>query len=765
MLFSHEKAYPIKINSDAYPDILLYNESTNKVTSTLNNTNTSVGLSFSASNNIAYSFAINSGQNLLGVCKIGIDAFEDLVVVNGTQISVYNNVSGAGYAAAVTLLTLPSNTSNDIIKVEDIDNNGTEDVLHYNTASGNCTVFFNGSNVATQIITNNAIGVNSKLFFENIAGTNEKEILINDGGNWKVFTGNTNAYSLFVNTDLYNALNSANANNLNIAFGDFKTGTSTKKQLCIISSTGFKVYDENTTTPFIGVVWGSGSILQNDKYKLVVGDFSGDAKIDILALVNSPDGNTLDRYYGDGFLLQNNSKSGFKVEGWLNHIHNEQAYVGNSNLDISQDAFWEYTSVDFNLDTHPDLLATNSVGNHIKIGLNAPEFEGYCWPLSAEPTENIDFHLSGFGKDILPNGKTYVSIVKLESSIVIPYFTEQLMLNNIQVQTIKKHIANDAYDKGCNWESSYTLQIPTTWESGFYAMILESFTGEKWYITFIVSGNQSTVCDKKKIALIANVNTWQAYNGWQGVINEKSGAGNTSFYGLGNNHSDFSFDRPCITSFPGANNMSFLQGELNVYGWLINNGYKPVVYTDIDLHNNKNDLIRKNEFLMITTHPEYWTGDMYNNAKLFQSVGLDVNGGNLICIGGNAVFEVVGYNFTNFNHQIQFYPAPVPADAVSATGIDKRRYYTFQNYKFGGTTIKYPKSLFGTYSSDINNSGAYSTFSIVPSATNHFLLNGVSSIFGNLSLNTNYYPYASGHELDRHLGYTNSANWLLSGLQ
>jgi hypothetical protein len=68
------------------------------------------------------------------------------------------------------------------------------------------------------------------------------------------------------------------------------------------------------------------------------------------------------------------------------------------------------------------------------------------------------------------------------------------------------------------------------------------------------------------------------------------------------------------------------------------------VYSDLDFHNgavlagpHKGEYDR----LILSTHPEYWTAEMYDNLRAF----LD-NGGVVLYLGGNGIFETASYSTT-----------------------------------------------------------------------------------------------------------------------
>ncbi len=378
-------------------------------------------------------------------------------------------------------------------------------------------------------------------------------------------------------------------------------------------------------------------------YKFSTGDFSGDNKLDMVGYFPSN---------ASMWMLFNTNNSLFDVNQW------------DYNQNLSSSAGWALQTGDFNNDNRPDALGFDESSGAFKLGINAPHLEGYCWPMSARPNDTINFYISGNGvRNIVV--EQYFSVDDHVTSVV------KAVIPNINHKA--QYIPGDAWKNGCNWSNPYKLAIPVNWQSGFYAVKLTDTRGETDYIPFIVKAAQPSAT---KIALLANVNTWQAYNGWAGVVNDNTdpyqpGAGGRSKYEPYPGYATFSFLRPNPIANPVINpdtnsnvhmnahhsikglQHTKLRGELWIYTWLLNNGYAPDVYTDIDLHNEPLDTAY--QYFIIGTHPEYWTTAMYDHTKDFMRDGGGYHGGNVISIGGNSIYEACNYNLSSTNKQIQFY--------------------------------------------------------------------------------------------------------------
>src|SRR3954452_13707020 len=154
----------------------------------------------------------------------------------------------------------------------------------------------------------------------------------------------------------------------------------------------------------------------------------------------------------------------------------------------------------------------------------------------------------------------------------------------------------------CNWPSSYTLNVPTTWVSGIYlARLTGNQNGKQSYIMFVVrDGSRAS-----DIVFESSVTTFQAYNFWPGGANGKS----LYDFAPGGRAWKVSFNRPYVLgmSYTGSGNgpqsglgageyLANLQPgpaqgypipaagwEYNMVRWLEKNGYDVTYVTNIDV--------------------------------------------------------------------------------------------------------------------------------------------------------------------------------------
>src|SRR5262249_19767479 len=86
----------------------------------------------------------------------------------------------------------------------------------------------------------------------------------------------------------------------------------------------------------------------------------------------------------------------------------------------------------------------------------------------------------------------------------------------------------------CNWMSSYTLTLPSTWTDGVYLAVLSSTLGYQNYVPFVVRNDARTA----SLLYQQPANTYQAYNSWGGKsLYTFNSTGGTRAYKV-------SFDRP-----------------------------------------------------------------------------------------------------------------------------------------------------------------------------------------------------------------------------
>jgi hypothetical protein len=132
--------------------------------------------------------------------------------------------------------------------------------------------------------------------------------------------------------------------------------------------------------------------------------------------------------------------------------------------------------------------------------------------------------------------------------------------------------------------------------------------------------------ESSDIAVLLNTNTWAAYNDWGGA----------SLYGYVNGQNEnslpsaVSFLRPNPRSQPSIRN-HLVGGELQFLTWLAKSELEFDCLTDLDLHISPLDSGVK--LLVLSTHPEYWSAEMYDHLEGFLN-----SGGSLLYLAGNGIY-------------------------------------------------------------------------------------------------------------------------------
>lgn len=195
------------------------------------------------------------------------------------------------------------------------------------------------------------------------------------------------------------------------------------------------------------------------------------------------------------------------------------------------------------------------------------------------------------------------------------------------ISGIAQDYSADAYEKGAGWALSYALAINPAWKSGLYTARLGDAGGLSFDITFIV---KAAVTDTAaSLAVLASTNTWQAYNAWGGAsayrYDIKDGLEKT-----------YAFIVHALRPNPAAaldgDTGHLANAEKHLLAWLDQNNQSYHLFCDRDLHDSP-DLLTQFGTLIINTHSEYWTREMYEGVERF----LD-RGGNLVYLSGNGLF-------------------------------------------------------------------------------------------------------------------------------
>ena len=297
---------------------------------------------------------------------------------------------------------------------------------------------------------------------------------------------------------------------------------------------------------------------------------------------------------------------------------------------------------------------------------NTHQIEGYANRVSVGAQETITFYVHVPGGTVAsprPYSVEYRRFGPSNGTASAPTLVSSASLTN----GVARSYPADAGTSGAGWEtppspgvtSRFSLVVPNTWQSGIYVARLTDTQAAAprptFDITFVVRAGPT---GSQPIALIASTNTWQAYNFWPG------GANSRSFYFADcsplftvNPVNSVSSLRPnpyaqivsanqvCpgdATGLPFFRTGHLAMGEVAIARWLElarpligNRGYS--VLSDSDLGTNAS-ILSGFQTVVLSTHSEYWTRQMYDSIKQF----LD-RGGNLVVLSGNTAYSWVRY--------------------------------------------------------------------------------------------------------------------------
>jgi N,N-dimethylformamidase len=242
--------------------------------------------------------------------------------------------------------------------------------------------------------------------------------------------------------------------------------------------------------------------------------------------------------------------------------------------------------------------------------------EGYATPLSAAPGERIDFRTSTSASHY---DVTYLHLKPGPSGSI-----GTAVMPPAAVPGRLQSVPADMWQHGGGWTPDFSLTIPDGWRSGLYAAQCVDSEGYTFHIVFVVKAPAGA---RSGLAVLANVNTWNAYNSYDGRSQYTTPNGTI-----------LSFERPDPSASPVGSGINHLaRAETWVLGWMQDAGYAFDLYTDIDFHRGITDL-NAYKALILHTHPEYWTTQMLDRLEAYIA-----GGGRVLYLGGNGIYERVAY--------------------------------------------------------------------------------------------------------------------------
>ncbi|MBK6456178.1 MAG: hypothetical protein IPF87_08875 [Gemmatimonadetes bacterium] len=359
---------------------------------------------------------------------------------------------------------------------------------------------------------------------------------------------------------------------------------------------------------------------------------------------------------------------------------------------------------------------------HILWGGNASDVEGYCWPLSQVPGGTIDVKV-GVRLSNPPDGVPMdpdepVSFTvdvrrlrRMKGGVEGVY--DEVKLPALGTYRAPRYALNADYlEHGAGWATTFSLTIPDLppgdpahWESGLYAVRCTDTKGRDYYVSFVVRPREA----RRAFAVLANTNTWNAYNMWGGY-------GKYSHTYPVPETLPFFRPNPALTPDVAqatsrgknvglpvlTNSCHLLRAELWVLGWLEDQGapYAVDVYSDQDMHDGIPGLgvdgAPPYRALILNTHPEYWTRAMYDHAIAYLA-----RGGSILYLGGNGVYEEVV--FSDDRQHMAIFPGVDRSKLPSTLTNEQIRLYSLMRTPYVGRP---EHALFGVGFLNCAQSGA-----------------------------------------------------------
>lgn len=214
---------------------------------------------------------------------------------------------------------------------------------------------------------------------------------------------------------------------------------------------------------------------------------------------------------------------------------------------------------------------------------------------------------------------------------------------------------HDRFDYSPDLEA---LTVIAPEKSGLYYFHMKTSSGETFSFPWIVAPGKKV--KEKKIAILTSNICWNAYNDWGGrsnyvAANKLPDAPTVSptqsspwfrptgaIWWVGNSFEPLSFDRPepvnseeletKITDQIKKIGSEHVAGEWRLLGWMEKEKYEYDLYSENQFDIGELDL-EKYKVLILSTHPEYWTINMYEKLKNW----VQNKGGKLLYLGGNGI--------------------------------------------------------------------------------------------------------------------------------
>lgn len=295
---------------------------------------------------------------------------------------------------------------------------------------------------------------------------------------------------------------------------------------------------------------------------------------------------------------------------------------------------------------------------------------------------------------------------------------------------------------------SQIIQAPA--RGGLYYFHMKGESGAFFSFPLVVAPESPSA----EIAVLANTNTWNAYNSFGGrsnycqavgmgaepVVNSRQDLPRYRLPDYGEwqagENAPISFDRPNpANAVPEHDRLSdpiegrmacaLAPAEWRTLGWMERNGFAHDLYSDYQLHSGELPL-EQYKVLVLNVHPEYWSLDAYRRVKDW----VWNQGGRLVYFGGNGI-----------NGPIEYLDAS-RMRCINAMPEDKESRFH--------AALESEATLLGVV---FSNAGAMTVAPYRVVQADHWIFHGTGleegQEFGKETLHERYGDGASGHETDK----------------
>lgn len=254
----------------------------------------------------------------------------------------------------------------------------------------------------------------------------------------------------------------------------------------------------------------------------------------------------------------------------------------------------------------------------VRAQIDPAPIEGYLDRVSVAPGEPLALHVH-------TQAPRYgVSVVRLGLD-ERPLARRLDLEGQAQIQPVK------GFQQGAGWGVSTRVALPDTWPSGLYALRLftegAAARPDVFTVPFVLRGRKGL--DHPSVVVMANTFTWQAYNAW----------GGGSFYkGEHPREPEDSFEtlvslaRPDLAASRNSPEGHTGCAEKHLHTFLQGEGIGYDQIADLDLHEDPAALDGY-RVLVLNTHAEYWTAEMYDRLEAFLG-----RGGSVLNLSGNVLW-------------------------------------------------------------------------------------------------------------------------------